>query len=87
MPILVMFEEWTERAACRDADDPDIFFPDRNAVAKAEAKAFCERCEVSPECYNAGRTEGFGIWGGEPAAERGFTPTGRRKRGGPGGDA
>lgn len=74
---------WTDRAACADVPDPDIFFPPgkgRHDLARA-AKAICAGCPVKRECLNYALCLGhslsdYGIWGG-------LTPRDRRgmKRG------
>jgi WhiB family transcriptional regulator, redox-sensing transcriptional regulator len=62
--------EWTEQAACADAD-PDIFFPERGKPT-APAKAICAVCPVRVECleYALDASEKFGVWGGTSEKER-----------------
>jgi hypothetical protein len=70
-------EEWMDRKACVDADDLEIFFPGRNQAAKeAEAKSFCNVCEVQRECLvfaliaEKDSYMRHGIFGGKTATER-----------------
>jgi hypothetical protein len=67
---------WRERAACRDVEDPDAFFPtaeagpERNAQVTT-AKAVCARCEVRAECLvEALARIPYGIAGGLTEHER-----------------
>jgi WhiB family redox-sensing transcriptional regulator len=69
-------EHWGKHGACRTAPQ-QIFFPEdfsgAEAVAVAEeAKGYCRRCPVMPECLDEAmqRGERFGVWGGTTAAER-----------------
>lgn len=59
---------WHRQAKCRGLD-PDLFFPTPGASA-AGAKAVCATCPVKAECYEAGRFEHFGVWGGTTRRER-----------------
>ncbi|HKZ21025.1 MAG TPA: WhiB family transcriptional regulator, partial [Acidimicrobiia bacterium] len=59
---------WHTQAACRGLD-PELFFPERGTQA-GEAKAVCRGCPVVAECYEAGKDEEFGIWGGTSRKER-----------------
>ena len=64
--------DWQDAAACRAAD-PDLFFPDREAVeAIARAKEVCASCPVREEClaYAVELNQSEGIWGGHTPAER-----------------
>lgn len=59
---------WRDQAACK-GKPTSMFFPDgRNQKEQErlneEAKAVCRTCPVIVECYQAGRTERFGVWGG-----------------------
>ena len=60
--------DWHARAACRNAPDPELFFPlDTGPAARqvAAAKAICARCPVLAECRSwAISHEAYGIWGG-----------------------
>lgn len=60
--------DWHQRAACRGLD-PELFFPLAGHDAK-EAKAVCRTCPVKEPCYEAGRDEYFGVWGGTTRKER-----------------
>lgn len=69
---------WTERAACRGAAEPDLWFPvsevGPGARQVAEAKAVCAACPVREDCLAFALAEGLdaGVFGGT-------TPTERRK--------
>jgi WhiB family transcriptional regulator, redox-sensing transcriptional regulator len=67
---------WRESAACRQAADPELFFPIGTAsiavVETQRAKAICDSCQVRRPCLTfalATRQE-FGIWGGYDETER-----------------
>lgn len=60
--------EWHHRAACRGCD-PDLFFPAAGQPA-TEARAICATCPVIEPCYDAGRNEYYGVWGGTTRKER-----------------
>ena len=49
--------------------DPDLFFPSPGQPAR-EARAVCATCPVKAECYEAGRSEYYGVWGGTTRKER-----------------
>jgi WhiB family redox-sensing transcriptional regulator len=62
-----------DRAACREIDDPHIFFPQIHDLASARAaKEICARCAVRLDCLAlALRTRHLdGVWGGLTASER-----------------
>lgn len=69
-------QHWDQHAACRGSEEPDVFFPDGDEglalVLTAEARAYCLRCPVRPECLTAAldRKEPSGIWGGLDTDER-----------------
>ncbi|MEV4093836.1 WhiB family transcriptional regulator [Streptosporangium saharense] len=74
-------ESWRDRAACRSADDPEIFFPKVSAMrgargaetrAYAAAQQVCARCPVQQECraYALDRDEQYGMWGGMTPGQR-----------------
>lgn len=60
--------DWHKDAACRGLD-PDLFFPERGTTA-GPAKAVCKTCPVKAECYEAGKHEHYGVWGGMTRKER-----------------
>jgi len=42
---------WLKEAACRaEGADPEVFFPDNNAIGIANARAVCRTCPVRREC-------------------------------------
>ena len=62
---------WRERAACRDAPDPEVFYPgsgnDRPIPERARraAASFCARCPVLAACgAEADANRHTGLWGG-----------------------
>lgn len=62
--------DWEDRAACRNAADPEAFFPiaspGSNHLDLRPARAYCNRCPVKAECLAYGtKTASFGVWGGE----------------------
>ncbi len=64
---------WRQLAACRDIDDPDMFFPDeRGRQSGAEAKAICASCPVSGDCLADALRAGdrHGVWGRTSGRER-----------------
>lgn len=74
---------WASDALCREADDPDIFFPavhDQQAAAKA--RQVCGCCPVRDQCleYAFANDERHGIWGGLDPAERAALKRSRRDR-------
>lgn len=76
-PLYYLFfdDEIGPRAACRDAEDPDLWHPTKGDwETQAKAKAICAGCEVRDECLEGAdeRDERHGIWGG-------LTPTERRR--------
>jgi WhiB family redox-sensing transcriptional regulator len=60
---------WRMRAACQNAD-PDLFFPE--TLASAKAKKICKDCPVRQQClaHAIEYGEEFGIWGGMTRLER-----------------
>lgn len=67
---LGVFEDWRERALCREVDT-EVFFPDKGGSTR-EAKRVCATCEVRTQCldYALQRDERFGIYGGLSERER-----------------
>lgn len=65
----VWVEEWTPRAACRNAA-PDALFV--QGAAQQQAKQICQRCSVVAECLADALDRGteFGVWGGMTERER-----------------
>ena len=69
-------EAWRERAACRDVDDPELFFPAAESgpardAQVAAAKAVCARCPVRAECLTEALARiPYGIAGGLTEHER-----------------
>lgn len=69
-------DDWDLLAACRDAPDPDLWFPisevGPGARQTAQAKAECARCPVRAECLGYALDNGldYGIFGGLTADER-----------------
>ena len=64
-------QAWRDDAACRGIG-PDRFFSDRGDVeAVAAAKALCEVCPVTAECfdYAARHRVRVGVWGGYGASK------------------
>ena len=67
---------WRESAACRHADDPELFFPIGSAgIAVTEiqrARAICDSCPVRQPCltFALATHQEFGIWGGYDETER-----------------
>ena len=65
--------QWHERAACRDVDNPDVFFPEAGQ-SSGPAKSLCAGCPVRAVCLEWSienhRQAEFGIWGGMTEKER-----------------
>lgn len=58
---------WAVAAVCKDAVDPELFFPiATDSVAIEEAKSHCRRCPVQMRCRTDALTRGeeHGVWGG-----------------------
>ena len=75
---------WVDDAAC-SAEDPELFFPERNSYAR-EAKAVCAACPVLEACRDYALTSPVGlagVWGGTTEQERRYTPVTMRKPGFP----
>lgn len=65
---------WQESANCREIENPDIFFPDRNVKPK-EAKELCLGCPVKNVCLEYALLYGLsGVWGGTTDKERAKIP-------------
>lgn len=70
---------WEHNAACRGADDPDLWFPinedARNQIDAdrvARAKDICSACPARERCLAGAleRREQHGVWGGLTTGER-----------------
>jgi hypothetical protein len=66
---------WEDRAACKDA--PSRLFitdgddDDEPSYPPPDARAFCERCVVKPECYqHAIDFNEVGVWGNTTSYQR-----------------
>lgn len=70
---------WAALAACRNIDDPDLFFPGRRD-SPAAALAVCIVCPVRIDCarHALDTPEPFGVWGGLTEQERGAHQHGGR---------
>jgi WhiB family redox-sensing transcriptional regulator len=57
---------WFDRAACKDAPDPEVFFPVSDEAKKTEPwHEFCDDCPVRKECGAFAQRRGLiGVWGG-----------------------
>jgi WhiB family redox-sensing transcriptional regulator len=73
--------DWTLRAACAGADNPDLWFPNQG-TSNQPAKNVCARCPVRTDCldYALDHQIRFGVWGGRSEKER-KTMRGRTQRG------
>lgn len=72
-----MAGDWRDRAACRGASDPDLWFPASydgpGTTEEDEAKAVCwGKCRVRAECLAFALDEGLdhGVFGGLNPEER-----------------
>ena len=62
--------EWVTKAACRGLGT-DMFFPMKGETQLSiAAKQLCRSCPVQEECYDYGKDEQYGIWGGKGLHER-----------------
>jgi WhiB family redox-sensing transcriptional regulator len=75
---------WRDRANCRGMD-VNTFFPEQGKNSTA-AKAVCDGCEVTEECWAYGQHQKFGVWGGRGERERRRMRY-QRRRSGQGADA
>ena len=65
--------DWHADAACVDAPNPDIFFPEPgDHESTAEAKRFCRACPVQVECgwWAMNHPDEMGIRGGMTSGQR-----------------
>ncbi|MGW6144417.1 WhiB family transcriptional regulator [Streptomyces sp. NPDC055140] len=63
-------DHWSEDAACRSSDEPDMLFAD--SAGQNRAKSVCSGCSVRIECLADAldnRVE-WGVWGGMTERER-----------------
>lgn len=72
--------DWHADAACRNHPDPDVFWPRSVTEASkiAEARRTCAECPVIRDCYQASRSERWGIWAGLTEWQRAGTGSGTR---------
>ncbi len=69
-------EDWRDKAACRDIDDPELFFPVGNTgpalIQIEKAKSVCNTCKSREEClgYAMVHNQDSGVWGGLSENER-----------------
>lgn len=59
-------DPWQTQALCRANETPEMWFPYKNPVHVATAKAICGTCSVPAPCAADAieRGEEFGIWAG-----------------------
>lgn len=75
-PVASAACDWRHDAACREIDDPDIFFPIGTTGPALEqieaAKRICENCCVRHHCLDWALATGqdIGVWGGLSEEER-----------------
>lgn len=76
-----MADDWRESAACRQAEDKSIFFPERGDSV-GPARMWCNGCPVRQECldYALEMNERHGIWGGSSEMDRRRMRKGRKPR-------
>lgn len=76
---------WSRDSACQVAP-PNLFHPEGDAAVVSaetrEAKAWCARCVVQPQCLadSLARGERWGVWGGMDEKERRAFLRRRRER-------
>lgn len=58
--------DWTQDSACRDCEEPEVFFPEEDAVKGGRPwEKYCGDCPVRLICRRFGMRNKFdGIWGG-----------------------
>ena len=64
---------WADRAACRESENPDAFFPGADQDGRTVyAKRVCSGCPVVAECLAWALENGMsvGVWGGLTEQER-----------------
>lgn len=65
-PTVHRGDPWQHLALCRDAPDPDVFFPVENSAKKTIGHVldmYCKPCPVSDRCRMHRRND-EGVWGG-----------------------
>ena len=68
--------DWRDKAACKDVDDPELFFPVGNtgpALVQIErAKSVCKMCDSREKCLDFAmkHNQDSGVWGGLSEEER-----------------
>jgi WhiB family transcriptional regulator, redox-sensing transcriptional regulator len=78
-------EDWRHMAACREIDDPEIFFPIGTTGPALdqvqEAKAICRPCAVRKQClkWALDTHQESGVWGGLSEDERKAIARGQRE--------
>lgn len=62
----LVLEESTALSPCQEAQDPDLWFAERQADVEF-AKTLCRTCPVREACLAGAieRAEPWGVWGGE----------------------
>jgi hypothetical protein len=68
---------WRDDAACQDVDLEDLF--GIWEVQAEIAKKVCVSCPVREECWEAGKHEVYGLWGGIPEGSKGRRRGGHKK--------
>lgn len=65
---------WPEHAPCASAPRDLFFLEDPDGTEPPypteEQISYCARCPVWHDCYEAGRDEPYGVWGGTTAYQR-----------------
>lgn len=62
--------DWMDAAACRGVD-PELFFPEGRGSQATPAVKVCSTCPVMAECFEYGKNEQYGVYGGVSANQRG----------------
>ena len=75
-PVVLLWADWRDRAACRGAE-LHVFFPGRGEPAEP-ARRICARCPVREPCLDYAISHGIvhGIWGGLAERDRRALRTG-----------
>jgi hypothetical protein len=66
LQFLVAEEPWKQEATCQvEHADPTLFILEQGQRPE-QARTYCGRCPVRPECLEYGKRSGsVGVWGGE----------------------